>query len=206
MRAEGTPVMRWQPFSPAMRVARWLRWYWPGRNPLRRRCDRTEAAVLGALLVTFAVTGPLTALAATHWAYGNAMESRHAALASGHQVPAVLLTAATVAPASFVPMARAAWTTPDGARRTGAVSLAAGTPAGTKIQVWLDASGRPIDPPLDPAQAQAQAAFTGVLAVIFLAMLLWAAGLGVHCAVDRRRMAAWGDEWRATGPKWSPYR
>lgn len=43
----------------------------------------------------------------------------------------------------------------------------------------------------------------GVFAVFILAELLCGVGAAVHGVVDRRRMAAWGAEWRATGPKWS---
>ena len=67
----------------------------------------------------------------------------------------------------------------------------------------MDASGRLADPPLKPAQVEGQTVLAGVLAVMCVAVLLWSAGLAVHLAANRRRMAAWDDEWRATGPKWS---
>jgi len=43
----------------------------------------------------------------------------------------------------------------------------------------------------------------GLVAVLLLGELLCAAGLAAHGVVDRCRLAAWGAEWRAIGPKWS---
>ena len=195
--------MGWQARSPAMRVIRLLRGYWPGRSPLRRRCDRAEAAIVGALLVVLAVAGPVAAIVAGHWAHDSSAQARRAQLTTGYHVPSILLTSAIWEPAGFFAWARARWTAPDGTRHTGDVFPAAGSPAGTTIQVWVDASGRLADPPLKPAQVEGQTVLAGVLAVMCVAVLLWSAGLAVHLAANRRRMAAWDDEWRATGPKWS---
>jgi hypothetical protein len=79
----------------------------------------------------------------------------------------------------------------------------AGSTAGTTVRLWVDAAGWQATPPLDTAQVQGQEVLASVLAVMALAALLWGAGLAVHVAADRRRMAAWDEEWRATGPKWS---
>jgi hypothetical protein len=67
----------------------------------------------------------------------------------------------------------------------------------------VDANGRLADPPLLRSQVQGQGVLAGVLAGMAVAAVLWGAGLAVHCMADRRRMAAWDDEWRALGPKWS---
>lgn len=41
------------------------------------------------------------------------------------------------------------------------------------------------------------------LAVLALAVVLGEAGLLARYLFDRRRLAAWDAEWRASGPKWS---
>ena len=64
----------------AGRVRRRLREFWPGRNPLGRRCDRTEAMILGVLLATFVIGGTLAALIAGRLAYDGALRARHAEL------------------------------------------------------------------------------------------------------------------------------
>ena len=195
--------MGWQARSPAMRPIRWPHGYRPSRNPLRRRCDRVEAAILGALLVVLAVAAPLAAIVVGHSVYHSATDARHTQLTTGHRVQAVLLTSAAWDPGGYFASAQARWTAPDGTRRTGTVFPAAGTPAGAEVQVWVDGSGRLTDEPLKPSQVQGQAVLAGVLAVMCVAVVLWGAGQAVRLAADRRRLAAWDDEWRATGPKWT---
>ena len=189
--------------SQAGRLRRKLREFWPGRSPLRRRWDRAEAVIVAGLLAAFVVAGTLAALIAGRWAYEGALHARRAELATFHQVPAVLLTTATEQPAGFYASAKAWWRTPDGVRHTGEVSALEGTAAGTTVKVWVKADGRLTGPPLQPSQVQGQGVLASVVAVMAVALVLGGTGLAVHRAAERRRMAAWDDEWRAIGPKWS---
>lgn len=182
----------------------WLRrrlWrLWPDRNPLRRRCDRVEAKILAGLVAAFILAGSLAALAAGRWAYDSALRTEHAGQAAAHEVAAVLLTTADGwSPAT----ARARWAAPGGAPRTGWVPAPAGSRAGATVRVWVDAAGRPAGPPLRHWQVQGQAALAAMAAVFALAMLLGGAGLFARRVADRRRLADWDAEWRATGPRWS---
>jgi hypothetical protein len=190
-----------RPYAGSLR--RRLREFWPDGNALRRRWDRAEAVILAGLLAAFVIGGTLAALIAGRLAYEGALRARDAELAAFHQVPAVLLTTAALQPAGFYGSAEAWWRAPDGLRRTGQVYSVAGTPAGTTVKVWVDAAGRLADPPLQPSQVQGQAVATAVLAVMAVAVVLWGAGLAAHCMAQRRRMAAWDDEWRAFGPRWN---
>jgi hypothetical protein len=188
MRALAAPRWVW--------VRRRLWPLWPDRNPLRRRCDRVEAAIVAGLMAAFVLGGSLAALAAGRWAYDNALRTEQAGQAARHQVPAVLLTTAQGwSPA----MVQARWTAPDGARRTGW----APAPAGTTVRVWVDAAGRLAEPPLRHSQVEGQAVMAAMAAVIALAMLLGGAGWCARQVADRRRLAAWDAQWRATGPRWS---
>jgi hypothetical protein len=187
----------------AGKLHRRLREFWPDRNPLRRRWDRAEPMILGGLLVAFVIGGTLAALIGGRWAYEAALRVRHAELATSYRVPAVLLTTASQDPTGFDASAKAWWRTPDGVRHTGEVSALYGTAAGATVKVWVNADGRLTGAPLQPSQVQGQAVLAGVLAVMAVALVLWGAGLTVHCAAERRRMADWDDEWRAIGPKWS---
>jgi hypothetical protein len=185
----------------------WLRrrlWaLWPDRNPLRRRCDRVEAAILAGLVAAFILGGSLAALAAGQWSYDTALRAEHAGQAARHQVAAVLVTTAS-APQGWSPAtARARWTTPAGARHSGWVPAPAGAPAGMSVRVWMDAAGRPAEPPLRHAQVEGQAVMAAIAAVFAVAMLLGGAGLVARHLADRHRLAAWDAEWRATGPQWS---
>jgi hypothetical protein len=195
MRALAAPRWVW--------VRRRLWTLWPDRNPLRRRCDRVEAAILAGLVAAFVLGGSLAALAAGRWAYDNALRTEHADQAARHQVASVLLTTASGQQAWSPAMARARWTAPDGAARTGWVPAPAGAPAGTTVRVWVDAAGRPAEPPLRHSQVEGQAVMAAVAAVFAMAMLLGGAGWFARHVADRRRLAAWDAQWQATGPKWS---
>jgi hypothetical protein len=190
----------------ALAAPRWVwvrrrRWgLWPDRNPLRRRCDRVEAAIVAGLVAALVLGGPLAALAAGRWAYDTALRTERAGEAARHQVAAVLLTTAQGwSPAT----AQARWTAPDGARRTGWVPAPASAPADASVRVWVDAAGRPAEPPLRHSQVEGQAVMAAVAAVFAVTMLLGGAGLFARQVADRRRLAAWDTQWRATGPKWS---
>jgi len=189
--------------SQAGRLRRKLREFWPGHSPLRRRWDRAEAAILGGLLAAFVVGGTLAALIAGHWAYEGALRARHGELAALHQVPAILLTTASLQPAGYYASANAWWRASGGERHTGQVLALLGSPAGTKVTVWVDADGRLAGPPLRYSQVQGQGALASVLAVMAVGVVLLGAGLAVHRVAERRRMAAWDEEWRAIGPMWS---
>ena len=184
-------------------LRRKLREFWPGPSPLRRRWDRAEAAMLGGLLVAFVIGGTLAALIAGRWAYEGALRARHAELATVHQVPATLLATAWQHPAGYYASANAWWRAPDGARHTGEVFALAGSPAGTTVTVWVDADGRLTGPPLQPSQVQGQGVRASVLAVMAVGVVFGGVGLAAHGMAERRRMAAWDEEWRAIGPRWS---
>ena len=86
-----------------MKLQRRPRTYWLGRvlrgrrldrNPLRRRSDRIETAVLGLLLAAFLAGAPFAAHAAGSWAYATSARGAQAQRASLHQVPATLLKTA----------------------------------------------------------------------------------------------------------------
>jgi hypothetical protein len=193
--------MRWQAVA-----RRWLgrvRGWWPDRNPLRRRCDRAEAALFTVLLAVFLAGAPLTALAAGRWAQDSGPRTGHAQLARWHQVPAVLRTSTIQRFAGSEATAWAQWTAPGRVKHTGQVLAPAGFAAGALVTVWVDAAGRLAGPPAQPVQQDSRAVAEGMVAVIMLAELLCGAGLAARGVVDRRRLAAWDAEWRAIGPKWS---
>lgn len=185
----------------------WLRrrlWgLWPDRNPLRRRCDRAEAAILAGLVAAFVIGAPLAAQGAARWAYDSTARAERAELSALHPVPAVLLTTSTVQQAWSPATARARWTGPGGVRRTGQVPAPAGSPAGTQVKVWMNAAGWPAEPAPRQSQMVGNAVMAALVAVFTLALVLGSAGWLARRLADRRRLAAWEAAWRATGPKWS---
>jgi len=186
----------------AWRWLRRVRGWWPDRNPLRRRCDRAEAALVTALVAVFLAGAPLLAVSAGRWAPDGGPRPGHARLAGWHQVPAVLRTATIQRFAPSPATAWARWAAPGGVERTGRVLAPAGLAAGAVVRVWVDAAGRLAGPPAPPGRHDRRAQAEGVVAVLLLAELLCGAGLAAHGVVDRRRLAAWDAEWRAIGPAW----
>ena len=191
--------MRWH--AVARRWLRRVRGWWPDRNPLRRRCDRAEAAIVTVLVAVFLAGAPLMALAAGRQAHDRG-QPEHGQLAGWHQVPAVLRTATTRRFAPSPALAWAQWTAPGGVKHTGRVLAPAGFSAGAVVPVWVDAAGRLAGPAAPPGQQGSRAPAAGLVAVLLLAELLCGAGLAARGVVDRRRMAAWDAEWRAIGPAW----
>jgi hypothetical protein len=180
---------------------------WPDRNPLRRRLDRVEGVIVGGLAVAFLAGAPLAAGAAGHLSYLYGAHTAHAQQAAWHQVPAVLLaTAPTTGYTGYLSQVRARWRAPDGAWRTGRVPAPPGERAGGMVRVWVDAAGRPTGPPLQLLQVHGQAVLAAILAPVVLGLVLLCTGQLAHYLLGRRRLAAWGAEWRATGPQWTRQR
>src|SRR5215472_11809985 len=159
-----TPRMRGQ--TVAWRWLRRVRGWWPDRNPLRRRCDRAEAALVTALVAVFLAGAPLLAVSAGRWAPDGGPRPGHARLAGWHQVPAVLRTATIQRFAPSPATAWARWAAPGGVERTGRVLAPAGLAAGAVVRVWVDAAGRLAGPPALPGRHDSRALAEGAVAVL----------------------------------------
>jgi hypothetical protein len=182
----------------------------PDRNPLRRRADRVETFIFGGLIVAALAIAPLGAVAASHGAYHSALQAAQAQRATYHRVNARLVappaTAMNGLTASSIVPARAQWLVPGGKPRTGQIPVPAGSRKGDHILIWTDAAGTVTSPPLTRAQAADQGTFAAIMAVIAtLASCLLLAGV-TRLVVNRRRLAAWGDDWAVTAPMWTRQR
>jgi hypothetical protein len=176
-------------------------------NPLRRASDRAEAWIRAGLLAVFLAAGPAAALAAGGWVSHTCAEIS-ARAEHMHAVKAVLLQSA---PASIGPLAaagrgsrvwvRARWYTTDDSARAGEVPAPAGSPAGSVVTVWLDASGQVASPP-GPDRFANDAALAAVITLVAVALVLRAALGLTRRFLNRRRLAAWEAAWSAIGPRW----
>jgi hypothetical protein len=178
------------------------------RNPLRRPSDRAETAVLAVLVIAFIAAAPFAALACGTWVHAIAHRVQATQQASWYQVPAVVLRAPLGSQtaggyAVLDPQAQARWTAPDGKVVTGEVPVPAGTAAWTVVPVWITRDGQLTDPPLQDAQVSGQADLAATFGVIALAATLTVTGVLARRVLDKRRMAAWDADWRATGRRWT---
>ena len=124
--------MRLRPRPRTHWLGRLLRGRRLDRNPLRRRSDRTETVVLGALLAIFLAAAPFAAHAAGSWAYTLSARQAQAQRSAVHQVPATLLEPAPTWSAytnGVAPGVDARWRAPDGRMRTGELFVSAGAAA-----------------------------------------------------------------------------
>ena len=187
------------------RLGRFVRGWRPDRNPLRRASDRAETAVLALLVIAFLAAAPFVAQASGAFAYSRAHHAQLSEEASWHQVPARVLTVESSGGGGYAPdaQAQARWTAPDGTVITGEIPVPLTTVAGATVPLWVTDDGQLTDQPLRDAQVSDSRYITGAFAVIALATVLAIIGVLTRRELDKRRMAAWDAEWRATGPRWT---
>jgi hypothetical protein len=177
------------------------------RNPLRRPSDRAESAVLAVLVIAFIVAAPFAALACGAWAHAIAHRVQATQQASRYQVPAVVLQvpdgSRAAGYAALAPEAQARWTAPDGKVVSGEVPAPSATVVGTVVRVWITRDGQLTDAPLQDTQVAGRADLAATFGVVALAATVTVTGVAARRALDKRRMAAWDADWRATGRRWT---
>ena len=178
----------------------------PDRNPLRRRTDRLETCLLAGLFVAAGAGAPLAAQAAGHAWHADAARTRQAELATRHEVTAVLAQSAGAIGeytlSSQVPTL-ASWTSAGGAPRAGDVPAVPGSPSGTLVNVWTDARGYLVSPPLTITQVADQVDAARLTAVGGVIVGYMTSALAIRQLLNRRRMAAWDADWVATARVWN---
>jgi hypothetical protein len=175
------------------------------RNPLRRRIDRVEAAMVAGLIAVFLISAPVLAAVAGHWIGSAAMREQRAETAWR-------LVSATVQgsvqrdnpaePTGPVWML-ARWTAPDGHARRGWIPVGRGDAAGNSVRVWVTRSGSLTRPPLQHSQVKAHIAVAEWLTALLLGLLLCLAGGAGRVLLARRRLADWNRTWRVVEPRWT---
>jgi hypothetical protein len=194
--------------SPPSRTRRLARLLYPGRNPLARGADRAEAAVVVLFVLLAMVLVPVM-LTLGSLTYSNLAEQSARQHRDRHEAVAVLTEDASATSAgshgeavSGRSKVSAWWRLPNGTTRDGLVEADDGTKAGAEVPVWLDASGRPVNPPMSTED------FVGAGVLVALFGWLGAVGLlglgcwGLHHVLDRRRYRGWDAEWTRVEPGW----
>ncbi len=197
--------------TPGRRLARLARWLGFDRNPLRRGTDRIEAVLRLVMMIMLVAAVPAAAVFAGQQADHVALNRAHAQQAKDHLVTAVLLhqAAATGIPDPYtsvqITWVPARWQPPGLPPRTGEVPAPAGSPKGSTVRIWIDASGAVTNPPPDHRDIVGDVCIA-VVATCFASWLVVLASAALaRRALDRRRLSAWDAEWRASGPLWSDH-
>ena len=175
------------------------------RNPLRRASDRAETVVLILLAVLFLVGAPLAALAAGAGMHSVAQRAEIAQHAAKSQVTARIVTV-TGTPASggnLTTEVAAQWTAPNGKVVNEDMAVAIGYQPGDTVRVWTTRDGQLTTPPMAESQVASLTDLAEFAGVAVLALIVTVAGVFARWWLNRRRMAAWDADWRATGPRWT---
>jgi hypothetical protein len=187
-------AMRSEPERPS--AAGWLP---------RRATDRAEDAVAWVLMVAallLVVVAGVTGLAV----YGA--ESARAELESGTRSPvrAVLLEDAELVAGDLgerLPVrVPARWTDRNGLEHSGLVEVAYPEPAGTEIEVWVDAAGEIVARPVRPLNAVVGGITSGFGVLCAGGTLLVAMWFGVRRLTARRNARHWERAWEQVEPEW----
>jgi len=185
-----------------MRRSRMLGW---DRNPLRRRIDRVEAAMVAGLIAVFLICAPVLAAVAGHRT-GSASTQEQRAEAAWRLVPATVQGSArwdNSSAAAGTVLMPARWTAPDGQARRGWIPVSPADVAGGRVLVRVTRSGSLTGPPPGHSQVQAHTALAGWAAVLVLGLLLSIAGGAGRVLLARRRLADWTRAWRVAEPQWT---
>jgi hypothetical protein len=175
-----------------------------GRLP-RRATDRVEDAVawvLAAAALLLVIVAGVTGLAV------HAQESVRAELESGSRSPvrAVLLEDAQLVVGELgerLPVrAPARWTDRNGHEHSGVVEVGPAQPAGTEVEVWVDASGEVAPRPVRPLNAVIGGVTSAFGVLCAGGTLLGATWLGVRWSTARRNACHWEREWELVEPQW----
>lgn len=190
-------------------LRRWGRLIWPFHNPLARGTDRLEGAILIVVLLAALLLVPIM-LVVGSIVRADLLASSEREAATRHPAVAVLLENAPVSSTGGYPAAvggksyvLARWTRPDGGTVTAPVPAAHGLKAGAKVDIWLDRSGRLVDKPLSPADADAGGAFVAPAGWLAAMAGFTLTATGLHLLLVRRRNLLWDREWAAVEPGWN---
>jgi hypothetical protein len=176
-----------------------------GSSGLRRPSDRIEGALVALLSAAFLACAAAAALFGLRLCQIHSDEAAHlhpaVAVVSSVSEPGFMFAATEVT---------ARWRAPDGQQRSGVLTTAtapgiSAAQAGTRVRIWLTASGDPASPP----NAVGTAVTAALLATATWAgagIVLGACYLVVRAVLDRRRLAGWESDWALTGPRWSTRR
>ena len=153
----------------------------------------------------FLAGAPVVAVSAGHWAY-RAAASQWRDQRSWREVTAVVLQAAPVEPGYYDTSGSwtlARWTSPAGHTRGGVISVPTGTRAGSRVQIWVDGSGRWAGPPVSRRAVWLRGAVAIVVAPVLFAAVLAGVASFARWLLDRRRLAGWEADWNSVGPQLS---
>lgn len=180
------------------------------RNPLRRRIDDVESAIITGLVVLFLIAAPLVSILTGRMADAAGLHEQQSER-TWHPVQAVLEQSASQGlvgqdGAWGAAWVRARWTLPDSRQRTGVIAVGLNARAGQRVAIWVTGSGRVTRPPLTHGEVLDGIANAVMATAAGVAVLFALVGAVLRTSVNRRRMADWARAWAVIGPRWTSLR
>lgn len=86
---------------------------------------------------------------------------------------------------------------------TSHLPVPAGTNAGATLRLWTARDGQLTSHPIGKSQVVSVVDVSEITGAVMVGLLLAAVGVLARWSVDRRRMAAWVDDWQSTDPRWT---
>jgi hypothetical protein len=169
------------------------------RNDLRRRVDRAQWALAGALLMVFLATAPATAGIVADHVYSSGVRTEHREKATRHQIDATVVGVAQSPPTgqggATTPIVRLRWSAPDGTPRTGEAPARGTIVTGARQRIWIDDSGAATARPRRHVQTVGATIYAaaGTTAAIGSVLLIAYGTVRRHC--DRCRSRLWDVDW-----------
>lgn len=171
-------------------------------NLLCRPVDGARSRLLVVASLALTLSAALSVLLALALLSGMRAQAHRIAL-HRHQVIATTLAAASDSPGLTAASARASWEYPQADHRTGVISVASGTAAGTGLPLWVDDSGSPAAPPQPDSQLATTAGMYGLGAFSGAGAVVWTGYVVRRRTLERRAERAWEPDWEQVEPFWS---
>ncbi|NIK59067.1 hypothetical protein [Kribbella shirazensis] len=175
-------------------------------NPLRRREDRLEAALLLGALVTallvIAAAAVLATIVRDHADYAAARQRAELRPAQARTLEGTTDPVLSQLGQSTTTV-KVQWFDAAGSVREGQHDVPIGTTAGTELSIWLDRTGAMTRSPREPAESAALGGAVGVTATMLTWLLLFGSFRLCRRPLDRSREQAWEREWEQVAPRWT---
>jgi len=81
-----------------------------------------------------------------------------------------------------------------------------GSPKGSTVTIWTDATGDLTSPPMQPSQVSDRSALAAVVAVVAVAAACLCGAVIARYAANKHRMAAWEADWIVSSRAWNRQR
>ncbi|HEU5161024.1 MAG TPA: hypothetical protein VFU43_28765 [Streptosporangiaceae bacterium] len=172
---------------------------------MRRPLDRTQSIIGFCLFLIFLATGPIVTAQVMRHVYAAGVKVEQRDQATRHQVEATVVQrggpGTRVQGQALNGADRVQWREADGSWHSGIIDT--GRREGAHVVLWVDDHGAIKRAPQNRTQTVGSTGFAGAGALVAVAAPL-ALGYGwVRRRFDRRRFAAWDDEWTLIAPHWT---